>query len=74
MEKVGGFTFNISQTLRLIFSVISLALLLAPTAVAQDKTSGAPSSLDAVASSILKQNLVRVPKEPEDAVVTNKES
>jgi hypothetical protein len=68
LEKVGGFTFNSSQPLRLIFSVVILVLLLAPTAVAQE-TSGAPGSLDAVLSSILKQNLVRVPKEPEDTVV-----
>ena len=33
------------------------------------ETSGAPGSLDAVFSSILKQTLVRVPKEPEDTVV-----
>jgi outer membrane protein TolC len=61
--------FNTSQTLRVIFSVVSLALLLASTAAAQDKPSSALSSLDTVMSSILKQNLVRVPKEPEDAGV-----
>jgi len=61
--------FTSNQTLRVFFSVVSMSLLLASTAGAQDKPSGAPSSSDAVVSSILRQNLARVPKEPEDADV-----
>src|SRR5262249_46603910 len=62
------FMFNSSQTLRVIFSVVMMALLVVSTALAQEKPSGALNLLDVVAPSILKQNLVSVPKEPGDAV------
>ncbi|HKQ76771.1 MAG TPA: TolC family protein [Blastocatellia bacterium] len=61
--------FNSGQTLRVIFSVVSMALILASTAIAQDKLSVPLSPLDAVMSSILKQNMVGVPKEPAEAGV-----
>ena len=62
--------FNDCQRLRAIFLAFLASLVFVSTARTQDISSGLPGSFDPSASSILKQNIIRVSREPEDSVLT----